>query len=1163
VIRVRRPAAVEALGRRGVVEASAGTGKTYVLEHLVVDLLLRRGLELEQILVVTFTEKATAELVQRVRGKIATLKDLTADHPLAVEGAATPESECWVLDEQARRRLRAALLAFDRAGITTIHGFCQRLLVEHAFAHQRLFDEELVDESDTFHDAFVETLRHEAAVDPALAPYLDAWLRTGKPLEALELRWLFSAHRQGDRPLRPPPLDEAAFVAALASLPEVSDEDALLALELKRYRVHGGTIKKVVRLLAGLGRVAALQRGGAPAALCLAQLEIEERQEDNNVLPYLCEKLGHIPADGSRSARLLAAVRAIEASAVPLGAELVRRILPRLRVRLESRKRQTGLYDFQDMLTLVARGLEGERGESLVATLRARYRHALIDEFQDTDETQWRIFRRLFLDSDSHGLTVIGDPKQAIYSFRGADVHTYLRARAEILGATPPLHLTESFRSTAPLIAAYNALLDQEAPAPFFRASGGIRYDHPVVCGRPTLRLTDASGAEAAPVVVLDVVNKTADQSSLYTWQVKQAVQGRIVAEIRALLSAQGRLFLDGKPLGAGDVFVLTRTTRESREVGDALRAAGLPYAFFKQERLFATVEAREVLDLLRAIDTPDDTTARSRAFITAFFGLSLPDLAACEDLPTGHPLQRLLYEWKALADAGDFEALFARIVAGSGIVCRELFLRASERRLTNYLHLLELLQDEAARTRSTLRELSQTLAAWVSGARRPPGQGTDIQRLETDAQAVQIMTIHHAKGLEAGAVFLYGAFWPGPAADVRAFHDEADQPVVRLGRPPAAERQRIADEQDDEERRVLYVALTRARGRLYMPVYPASFKGLRGSYRRINERLEGVCRQSTVDGRQLFELVEVGCPAAPVVEERPGAAEFARWEVPDLGGETDDSARRGQALARAGFVVTSYSAIKRRHAGEAVDDPAAGEETPAEDTPLPPDELPRGRLSGSFLHECIEELPWDDLRERPPLAAWQARPEIVELFERVRRRHDREPAHLPHALRLVHTTLTAPVRLGEVLMPGLCTADRAIREMEFLFPIPERAEGWRIERGVVKGFVDLLFEHQGRTYVCDWKGDWLRSWDAATVDAHCARHYQTQAQLYTVAALRLLGVTDRAAHERRFGGVLYCFLRGRRPEDPGAGVHFHRPDWDEVQRWQREMLGDAYWRLS
>jgi exodeoxyribonuclease V beta subunit len=138
---------------------------------------------------------------------------------------------------------------------------------------------------------------------------------------------------------------------------------------------------------------------------------------------------------------------------------------------------------------------------------------------------------------------------------------------------------------------------------------------------------------------------------------------------------------------------------------------------------------------------------------------------------------------------------------------------------------------------------------------------------------------------------------------------------------------------------------------------------------------------------------------------------------------------------------------------------------------------------------------------------------------------------------------------------------------MEFLYPVPERAHPplgadgrWGIERGVVKGFIDVLFEHEGRTYVCDWKGDWLPDWGAPLLTAHCDRNYRTQAQLYTMAALRLLGIGGPEDFERRFGGVLYCFLRGMRADDATAGLYFRRPSWDDVCAWQAEMLTDAFW---
>jgi len=408
---------------------------------------------------------------------------------------------------------------------------------------------------------------------------------------------------------------------------------------------------------------------------------------------------------------------------------------------------------------------------------------------------------------------------------------------------------------------------------------------------------------------------------------------------------------------------------------------------------------------------------------------------------------------------------------------------------------------------------------------------------------------------------------------------------VVGMGRAPADEDRRASGERDDEERRVLYVALTRARGRLYLPRYPAAFAPkLRGCYRFLNDRLHSLLDGfASAETRALFQVSPIPCPVpAPLLPVPPSGLET--WQPPEalLAPDPPTDELERLARARAGFAVTSYSAVKRRQGGftpaeAAADDPAANESgadaAAAVAAGLPPDELPRGRLSGSFLHEVLQHVPLEGMKAPPAFEAWRAQPEVVALFERMRRRHDRRPAHLPHAQRLVYTALTAPVRLGETEIAGLGSASQSARELEFLYPIPEAdqpllgAEGgdgrWRIERGVVKGFVDLLFEHQGRAYVCDWKGDWLPSWEPAVVAAHAQRNYAIQARLYTMAALRFLGIDSEAAHRRRFGGVLYCFLRGMRPDDTGAGVHFHCPSWQEVLGWQREMLSDSFWRLG
>jgi exodeoxyribonuclease V beta subunit len=1213
-VRYRKPLELRRLGRQhAIVEASAGTGKTYILEHLIVDLLLRTNATLDQILVVTFTEKATTELTHRVRRKLEELSELREDRVPAGEVAG--EDDDWILDAPAREKLRRALLGFDRANILTIHAFCQRILTENAFVQGRLFNEEATEERDAFHAAFTEALRHDVRPGSAEEALLDVWRRGGNTIAWLERTLFDVATKVGciypprAGALRPDTrFDPDELARAAATWPALPPNDDLLKDLLKKGGVSGQSVRFVVpRLRAVAAALDEKTRGPVALLAAMARIDLGANgiRDSKGILTWILDRMPR-PTPSSPLDQLRAALLAVDRAFAPLSALLANHLVPLVRARLERRKREAGLFDFQDMLTLVARNLEGDgpRTRALLGALRGRYRHALVDEFQDTDETQWHIFRRLFFDMGATGvLTLVGDPKQAIYSFRGADVHTYLRAREELAAVQEPLFLEASYRATPALVAAQNALLEQGDPAPFFRDGGPIRYHHPVTCGRPDRELCDARGNAAAPVVVLDVVRAPEKTGPRLNFQeIKPALLDRITSQIEHLLTNDGRLVLrDGDtatPLGARDIFVLTRTIRESREVGEALRARRIPFAYFKQEKLFDTVEADAVLDLLRALAEPDDRSARFRAFITGFFGLTLLDLAACDDLPADHPLIQRLEDWRALGEAGQIDQLFARIIDDSGVISRELFVqgvkgRASERSITNYLHLFELLQQDVARDPCTLRELVQRLGGYIAATRRPPGRNADVQRLETDADAVQIMTIHHSKGLEAGIVFVYGATWPfRGGGDTRMFHDEEGRRTIRVGRQPEAEEHFYNNDQDDEERRVLYVALTRARGRLYLPRYPARPTcALNGAYRFVNDRLHGLLGGITPDEvRRLFQIEAVPCPRAPTPPAPADdlATALGAWQAPPalVNAPVPHAAFHQAATARAGFMVTSYSAMRRAHQrfvpAETLD--AAGDD--ASDAahvsalaraPLPADELPRGRLAGSFLHEIIEDLPLDTLVRAPAFDDWRALPEVAALFEQMRRRHDQQAAHLAHAQRLIHTALTAPVRLGETVVPGLGCAAHPTREMEFIYPIPdarhpefssrEAAAGdaapWRIERGVVKGFIDYLFEHEGRIYVCDWKSDGLPSWDAAALAAHCEGHYTVQAELYTVAVVRLLGISDADAFDRRFGGVVYCFLRGMRADDPIAGVYFRRPGWGEVQGGQRAMLDASYWGRS
>lgn len=1138
--RVARPRVLRdvPLDRHAVIEASAGTGKTFTLEHLVVELVLAGDVPLDQVLVVTFTEKATNELRLRVRGK---LEELLAGRGRAPDEAEIAAGDFWTIDGAARGKIARALHAFDGATIATIHAFCQRVLRDNAFASGRLFEEQQVDGRDAFARAFREALRCDVARDPVRGAWLEAGLRAGWSVGDLEeLLWDCV---QAKAELRPA-FDPRALEEAIAAFPLEDARRTDGPATLRACGVHASTAKKLGNQLYHLALlVERVRDGGSPQSFVL-----EAEHEGDVELGYLVENLASVEARPGPTARACAAALALARATPSLQAALAATILPAVLAELARRKRLAGQYDFDDMLGLVDEALRGPRAGALVAAMRERWRYALIDEFQDTDETQWDIFRRAFFErpqqrrGEAEGgsvLYLVGDPKQSIYRFRGADVQTYLRARDEIVAAGGALlRLGDNYRATPALVGATNALF----AAPYF--TGRLAYE-PVSCGRPDRTLVDGDGRPVAP---LHVVRFERD--------VPPASYGDLVArEIRRIADPERPWRLDGEPLGHRDVFVLTRTKAEGRAVAACLRAAGVPHAFYKEEGLFQTDEAKEIRALLDAVDAPHDRARRLAAWMTPFFGLPLEDVERARDLPATHPYVARLAAWKALADARDFDRLFESLVRDSGVVRRELFFAEGERDLTNYLHVFELLLEQTRRGSScTLRDVVHLLSGLIEQTRLPLDLEGNVQRLESDRRAVQITTIHKAKGLEAPVVFIAGGWTQGRADAVHVYHED-DRRLAWVGKARADVKALVQQEEREEQQRLLYVALTRAMGRLVVPCILRDGKPdrLRGPYEAVHRRVFDLASA----GGDLVSVEDLPRLVA-IAGGRGQAGAATPWQPPVALLAEDDGPGDHAALreSRAGAVVTSYT---RMHASRSSAHAAWGEATErraekaAEELDASrPVALRSARASGVFLHEVLERVPLASFAG-VDFAAWRARPEVAAVVEDAMAVHRVAPEQRESAERLVWAALTTPVALpGGETLARIADAERVVREMEFVFSVAGHG-------AFVRGSLDLAFEHRGRTYFVDWKTDSLGSYAREALAAHVEAHYADQVHLYALATVKLLGIEGRAAHDARFGGLLYCFLRGM--DDRGAGVWSARPTWGDVRTWDEALA--RRWRTA
>ena len=970
--------------RHAVIEASAGTGKTFTIEHLFIELLRSAPITIDQILVVTFTEKATAELRSRIRRLIEDLlQGRSPVEPLA-------ESRRITIDAGARSRLERSLWAFDRASIFTIHGFCQRVLIELAFLTGMSFDLEVVDAYRPFHRAFRAVLRECISDGTGERTLLERWLSAGGQVDALETI-LLKAHQRRY-------LESDPAVARSKLVQHFIQSFDGQTLE-RNFHASGLSSRQLAKPLEALGMLSLLvnsHNSGNALLKSLAAFDFGPFTKAKNL------RDSRLQPDGF--AQFLRAVAELQSAAlIENNAEeatetiLVETYLPAVRARLDRDKREQGLIDYGDMLEWVLRALDTQDGAALADTLRSRFRFGLADEFQDTDDVQWRILKRIFVGhKGDNRLFVVGDPKQAIYGFRGADIYAYVEACSELTRAgAHRVPLVTNFRSSASVVDSLNCIFDQNIESPFF--TGEIAYSDPARCGRGTRTVNDADGDVVKPVVLMRFLPNDATQR--FASAARETIGRYIAATLRKMLSDAGALVIHdpegtrrrtkSRTVEPRDIFVLTRTKRESEEIALYLREYEVPFAFFKLDGLFQTQEAREVLDVLRAIESPQDRSLRLRAWGSRFFAVRYQDLPTLREVPDSHQLIERLYVWSSMCAAGNFANLFDSLIHDSGLVEREILLSRSNRELTNFLHIVEVLVERTVAGRLSLSAIIELLEGYIAGRNEPPGPDGNVQRLESERNAVQVMTVHMSKGLEADVVFLFGGShrnWQREKLVI--YHNKGERRFAIGGKLQALVSDELKDEEAEEDQRLLYVALTRARAQIYLPFFPdgATKTSVNGYYKPLNDRLKSIEKNITVGvhpAQNLFQIVDA-CFALPTPFEDPDPLPLREWSPPE-GLLRDDSEpeRTFDQTARehSALLMSSYTALK--HAAR----PTTWEMEPDEfksDLQIEPSaaDLAGGSQVGIFLHEVIEHiLGMNTFTENPDFDSWRDRSDVKQLF--------------------------------------------------------------------------------------------------------------------------------------------------------------------------------------
>jgi exodeoxyribonuclease V beta subunit len=712
------------------------------------------------------------------------------------------------------------------------------------------------------------------------------------------------------------------------------------------------------------------------------------------------------------------------------------------------------------------------------------------------------------------------------------------------------------------MIRAFNTIFSQACETPFFQ--GKITYGQPLQCGNPDYCVTDRSGREIDPVVVWELGT---DVKTVHAHYYLTALGSAIASEISVLLSGS----IPG--LKPSDIFILTRKESEGRQIARFLRNAGLPFAFYKLNGLFQTPQAEHIRDILLAVQNPFDESKRMRAWMTPFFDVPIDQLSACKNLSENDPLVRNLFDWHVLARRRDFPALFSSIIKDSGLIRRIIFYQESERELTDYLHIFEMLLETAEEEGMELADLNQTLSDYMKDVRQPGREDGTIQRLETDKDAIQIMTMHKSKGLEAMVIFLYGGYGAAPPTDFLLYHEQDGKAVINFN-GNEEHCQHARQESDDEDRRLLYVAVTRAKARLYLPfVPPEKYSRRVGMYRLLNDRLAELLGDEAALSKN--GIVRQGLPAENTVTVRDdyNLGAFFSEKIDHITHLIDENIESQQfaelRTERAGFEITSYSRIKTlqaEHSAIEIEDGRILADRVAESTKTSLlSDMPSGLRFGNAFHLVMEKVNFSTIQQAKLIPAqWEVPDDLQELALYALSQEGFSHEHAPYLITLVYQALLSPVLLDDNKVPSRLTDVSVLsRELEFLYPYPGHqplidtvsfGKDVSTGEGFIKGFIDMVFRNQEKVFFCDWKTDIVHDYSSEYLLDYFQQHYALQANLYLGAICRMLQIRTEAAYEKQIGTAVYCFVRGMHPEYINRGVAIFRPSWRQLKNFEQEL---------
>jgi exodeoxyribonuclease V beta subunit len=1146
-----------------LIEASAGTGKTYTITALFLRMIIENNLKVSEILVVTFTKAATAELKDRIYNTLNNAKNYfkndTATGDDFLDELKNKQSDI----KESIRKIENAIRDLDECSIFTIHSFCRRILIENVFESHSLYDTEIIsDQSEYILDAINDFWRENLYnAEPYIIEefikegldnlYNEYSLRERNP----ELKIEFTSKSNTDlKQLRKDLI--TSYNQVKNSLPKTAEE---LVKLLKIEQLNGNTYNKKINDYAQeildyfTGDFLEFKNLPKKIELFTNDHILKKIKKNQN---YTVEHLFQIIQDFYKVYQ-----EYLETKNTHL-LKLKSKMFDEIDKKLQTNKNIHNVQSFGDFLFKLKNALN--HNNNLAKSIRKKFKAALIDEFQDTDVIQYEIFNKLF--SEDKILFLIGDPKQAIYSFRGADIYSYLKASKDV---AKRYTLDTNYRTDDILVNSINELFGV-SENPFIEKD--IEFQKINADKKQRLFIEDENYAltfwyKNEVPNVQDATNDAVKNTAYEIYRILKLSQ-----ENKAYIQEND----EQRKILPSDFAILVRKKDQMQPLQDELRKYNIPSVLSGTISVFDSSEALSIKRFIETLLTPNNISAVKTLMTEIFFTYDSKFIDEIED-KNAEEFEKFIVNLKKYIihyENNGFISMFNEFMNDYNVKENIIVLKSGERKLTNILQLVEILHEKSVQSSMKLIELYK----WFTIQIKKPAlrqEETEL-RMETDDISVNIMTIHKSKGLEFPIVF--APFTWGSLNPKSFIYHKDGKTILNLDDKDKIDervKQKSTKESLAEDLRLYYVALTRAKHRCYtfFPNFKSNSYAIAPFYLLA---LENEIKQNNdIDFENEFKNKKNKLKIPDLLEKYFDKNNINikeidynfKYEKLELeANKLNYSYQKFNKKIEKGFKIISFSMLTNKTLQEEYNEKDIDRTTIAdEEKEILPNEkniftLPKGAKTGLMLHEFLEYLDFTNSKAdstRKLLKKLLYKYGIDDEFENI-------------ILDMTNNLLTK--KLNNSFSLSQITNEKRINEMEFYFSIKDfninkfreilsnsnlnqlfkdRMLNFDFEniKGFMKGFIDLIFEYEGKFYIIDWKSNHLgnsyEDYEYPNLTESVASHYYfLQYLIYGVALNRYLkqNIKDYD-YNKYFGGVFYIFLRGVNNKNNDYGIYYDLPD--------------------